>query len=124
MYIKTVTQKELKDILIEDYVNKQYYKTYYAILGNDEDRIRLFDSEDYDNMYKIQILPCYWEEQYRDYCVTSAREYLQQENENVTWEEIDDLATRTEEDKEQYRDYISLAKDYIEIDNKLMEIWI
>lgn len=122
-YIKTVTEEEFKDILIDDYVNRSYGKEYYIIFN--KDKLDLYD-EPIDNSYKCTIMRGYWENEYREYCISSQTEY----NDNMEGEdhlneyELGSIIDRMYDDDEQYRDFISLAKDHLTIDDELMEIYI
>ena len=121
VYIKTLNEEQLREFMIDMLVNGYNYDYYAKILKNG--KIRIYN-EKIENSYTLCVGDHYWKEQYREYCRMSQEEYNDtiEDSDKLNESELEDIIDRQYYDKEQFRDYVELARDHIEIDSKLMEI--
>lgn len=120
-YIKTVTEEELKDFMIEMIVKGHNYDI-FAVMH--KGKFDLYDekTEDIQGIcYTLCVGSNYWEEEYYNYCRISTEEYTEGLK-GYGKKRTEKLIERMREDRNQFRDYMDLAMDHIEIDDKLMEI--
>lgn len=123
-YLGLFNEESLRDLIIDRVVNREL-EPLTAIKKNN-DQWDIFTDIVNSGYYNIEVKSSYyfWKDQYYEYCVSSQEEYNNGliEEFQLNDDQLSDLINKMSEDKEQFRDYLDLVKDHIDINENFREI--
>lgn len=118
-YLGLFDEDKLRHLIIDRIVDRELDQL--TAIKN-EDKFDIFTNLTNVTNYNIEVKASYyfWKGEYRQYCIELQEEYNNglNDEDQLSRSELGDIIDKTYEDREQFRNYLELVKDHIDIFDK------